>query len=69
MRTAIVNIPKKDEKTIRLFFRKLKLKSKFLSESEQEEMAIAQWINEGLKSEKVSEEVFIQTLKKRGVKI
>ena len=69
MKTIIVNIPEKKEDFFLAFLNEYGFKSKVLTEDEKEDMAIGKWINEGLKSEDVSEDVVYNTLRKHGVKI
>jgi hypothetical protein len=40
-----------------------------VSEDEKEEIALANWIDEGMKTEEVSEQTVYTTLRKHGVKI
>lgn len=69
MKTIIVNVPEKDEILFNALLKKLGFKSRTVSEDEREEKALAQWIDEGMKSEDVSEEAVYATLRKHGVKI
>jgi len=69
MKTIIVNIPEKKESFFLSLLKEFQFRSRVLTDEEREEMAIAKWIDEGMKSEDVSEEVIYQTLRKRGVKI
>ena len=69
MKTLIVNIPDRDENMFISLFKKLKFKARVLSEEEQEEMAMAKWIDEGKNSGEVSEKVIFETLRRHGVKI
>ena len=69
MKTIIVNIPEKKEDFFLSLLKEFRFKSKVLTEVEKEDMAIGKWINEGMKSEDVSEEVVYNTLRKHGVKI
>jgi len=69
MKTVVVNIQKKDERFFLEFLKKIKVKARVLTEAEREEMAMAKWIDEGMKTEDVSEKKIFSLLKKRGVKI
>ena len=69
MKTVIVNVPEKDEDLFSALLKKLGFKSRVVSEEEKEEAALAKWIDEGMKSEEVSEETVYATLRKHGVKI
>ena len=69
MKTIIVNIPEKKEDFFLSLLKEFKFKSKVLTQDEKEDIAISKWINEGLKSEDVSEEVIFSTLRKHGVKV
>ena len=69
MKTVIVNIPEKKEDFFLSLLKEFHFKSKVLTEEDKEDMAIGKWINEGLKSEDVPEEVVFNTLRKHGVKI
>ena len=69
MKTVIVNIPEKKEHFFLTLLKEFRFKSRVLTAEEKEEMAIARWIDEGLESEDVSEEVVFKTLSKHGIKI
>ena len=69
MKTIIVNVTDKDENLFKALLQKMGFKSHVVSEDEKEEAALAKWINEGLKTEEVSEETVYNTLRKHGVKI
>jgi hypothetical protein len=69
MKTVIVNIPEKKEFFFLSLLKEFRFRSRVLTDEEREEMAIAKWIDEGMESEDVSEEVVYKTLRKRGVKI
>ena len=69
METIIVNVPGKDKNLFLSLIKKLKFKSRVLSEEEKEDMAIAKWIDAGMKTKEVNEEIVFATLKKHGVKI
>lgn len=68
MKTVIVNIPEKKESYFMNFVSKHHLKTRIV-DNEEDEMLMAKWINEGMGSEEVSEEVIFETLRKNGVKI
>ena len=68
MKTVIVNIEKKDEVFFRELFKKFRIKARVLSDEEKEEMALAEWIDEGMKSEDVPLEKVLKHLRKHGVK-
>jgi hypothetical protein len=67
MTTVIVNIPEKKEHLFIDFLKKNHLKMQILK-SEEDEDLMAKWIDEGLKSPEVSEEIVFETLRKNGVK-
>jgi hypothetical protein len=69
MKTVIVNIPEKKEDFFLSLLKEFRFKSRVLTEEEKEDMAIAKWINEGIESKDVSEDVVFNTLRKHGVKI
>jgi hypothetical protein len=69
MKTIIVNVPDKDESMFEALVKKMGFKWHTLSESEKEEMALAKWIDEGMKSEDITEETVFATLKKHGIKV
>ena len=68
MKTIVVKVPEKKENYVRQFLKRHHLKSQMI-EKEEDEALIAKWINEGAKSEEVSEEEVLETLRKNGVKI
>lgn len=69
MKTIIVNVPDKDETLFSSLVKKLGFKSRTVKEKEQEEIALAKWITEGMKSEDVTESTIFSTMRKHGVKI
>lgn len=69
MKTIIVNVPDKDESLFEALVKKMGFKSHIIEGDEREEKAIDKWIDEGMKSEDVSEETVFATLKKHKVKI
>ena len=69
MKTIIVNVPDRDENLFNSLVKKLGFKSRIVPEEEKEEIALAKWIDEGMESEEVSEEIVYATLRKHGVKI
>lgn len=69
MKTIMINIPEKDETFFKLLFKKFHLKPHVLTEEEKEDMAMAEWIDEGMKSREVSEKTVFATLRKHGIKI
>jgi len=69
MKTIIVNVPDKDESLFSALVAKLGFKAHLVSEDEKEEHALARWIDEGMKTEEVSEKAVYTTLRKHGVKI
>ena len=69
MKTIIVNVPDKDETFILSLLKKFKLKTQVLTDEDMEDEALAEWIKNGLKSDEVSKEQIVETLRKRGVKI
>jgi hypothetical protein len=68
MKTVIVKVPEKKESNFREFLKRHHLKSQVVEKEEDEEL-IAKWINEGMKSEEVSEEEIFEILRRNGVKI
>ncbi|MBW8051942.1 MAG: hypothetical protein FVQ77_16705 [Cytophagales bacterium] len=68
MKTVIVNIPEKKESLLFNYFKKHRLKAHVVDDEADEEL-IAKWINQGLESGEVSEEVIFETLRKNGAKI
>ena len=68
MTTVIVKIP--DKKTSRFvnYFKKHRLKLRILKSKEDDDL-MAKWIDEGMKSEEVTEEEIFDVLRKNGVKI
>ena len=68
MKTVIVSIPDKKEKLVTSFLKKNRLKSRVLTDEDKEEMALAEWIDEGMKSEDVPIEKVFEHLRKHGVK-
>jgi len=67
MKTVIVNIPEKKKDLLISFLTKNHFKAKILTDEEQEEMAIAKWIHEGMESEDVPKEKVYAHLRKHGV--
>ena len=68
MKTIVANIPDKKENLLLSFFKKHRLKMRVV-EQEEDETLLAKWIDAGMKSGEVSEEVVYETLRKNGVKI
>ena len=68
MTTIVVKIPDKKENLMKEFFRKHRLKTRVIRAKEDEEL-MAKWIDGGMKSGEVSEEIVFETLRKNGVKI
>ncbi len=69
MKTIIVKVPDKDETLFSALLAKLGFKSHVVSEDEKEEIALAKWIDEGMKTEEVSEQTVYSTFRKHGVEI
>lgn len=69
MKTIIVNVPDKETELFTNLINRFGFKSRIISDEEKEEAVIHKWIEEGLNTEEVSEEVVFKTLKKHGVKI
>ena len=69
MKTLIVNVPDKDESLFSSLLKKMKFKSRTLTEEEKEEMAMAKWIEDGANEKEISQEKVYSTLRKHGVKI
>ena len=68
MTTVVLRIPEKKEPLFRSFLKKHRLKMRVIERREDEDI-IAKWIDEGMKSGEVSEEVIFETLRKNGVNI
>jgi len=68
MKTIIVNIPDQKENFFMTLFKKHHLKPRVLQFEEDEDL-IAKWIDEGMESGEVSEEVIFETLRKNGIEI
>ena len=68
MKTVIVNIPDKKENLFLNFFKKHHLKMRVV-EREEDETLMAKWIDEGMKSEDVSEEAIFEIFRKNGIKV
>lgn len=69
MTTMIVNVPDREKGFFNSLLKKFGFKSRVVSENEKEEIAMAKWIDEGMKTEEVPEETVYRTLRKHGVKI
>ncbi len=69
MKTIIVNIPEKDENLFTALLNKFGYKSRLVSADSREDKALGKWIEKGLKTEEVTEEIVFSTLRKHGVKI
>lgn len=69
MKTIIVNVPDKDETLFEAILKKMGYKSRTIRNEENEEKALARWIDEGMESEDIAEETVYATLKKHGVKV
>jgi hypothetical protein len=69
VKTIIVNVPDKDKNLLTSLLKKLGLKSRLIRDNEKEEVALAKWIDEGMKTEEVNKKTIQSTLRKHGVKI
>lgn len=69
MKTIIVNVPDKDQNLFSALISKLGFKSRMVTDDEKEEIALAKWIDEAMKTDQVSEKTVFSTLRKHGVKI
>ena len=69
MKTIIVNIPEKDESLFAALLKKFGYKSRAIGSDVEEDKAFAQWMEKGMKTEEVTEEIVFSTLRKHGVKI
>jgi hypothetical protein len=67
MKTFVVSIEKKDELFFVELLKKFRMKARVLSEEDKEEMALAEWIDEGMNSEDVPVETVLKHLRKHGV--
>lgn len=68
MKTLIANIPDKDESLIMALMKKFGFKMRILSDNDFEnEDAIAEWIDEGLKTEDMPAIKLYEYLRKHGV--
>ncbi|MBW8049808.1 MAG: hypothetical protein FVQ77_05615 [Cytophagales bacterium] len=68
MTTVVLKIPDKKENYFLSLFKKHRLKTRVLEREEDEDL-IAQWIDEGMKSEDVSEEEIFEIFRKNGIKV
>lgn len=66
MTTVVLKIPEKKENYFLNLFKKHRLKTRVL-EQEEDETLITKWIDEGMESGEVSEEVIFETLRKNGI--
>lgn len=69
MKTVLVNIPDKESEFFIQLVKKFGFTSRTISAEDKEEIALAKWIDKAMKSEEVTEEAVLKTLKKNGVKI
>jgi hypothetical protein len=68
MTTVVLKIPNKKENQVMNYLKKNHLKVRIVEQEEDEDL-IAKWIDEGMKSDEVSEEEIFATLRRNGVKI
>lgn len=69
MKTIIVNVPDKETELFTNLINRFGFKSHVISDDEKEETMIHKWIEEGMDTDEVSEEVVFKTLRKNGVKV
>lgn len=69
MKTIVVSIPEKDENLFSALLKKFGYKSRAILSDDVEDKALTKWINKGMETEEVSEEIIFATLRKHGVKI
>ena len=69
MKTVIVNVPDRDEELFLSLVKKFHFKTKVLSKEDLEDETLAKWINEGMKSEDVSEKEIFKIFRKQGIKV
>lgn len=67
MKTIIVNVPENKENLLMKFIHELNLKSKVLTDEDFEDVVLAKWINEGMKTEDVPMETIFEVFKKNGI--
>lgn len=67
MKTIMVSIPEKEESFFLSLLKKLHFKSHVLTDEELEDEALAKWIDEGMKSEKIPIEKVYRLFEKHGV--
>ena len=65
MKTVIVTIPDRKEKTFSSYLKKNRFKSKFVSAEDIEDAQLAAWIDEGMKTEEVPLEKIYELLEKK----
>ena len=68
MTTVLLNIPDKKENLFMTLFKKHHLRMRVLKDDDDED-AMAKWIDEGMKSEDVSEKEIFDIFKKHGIKV
>ena len=68
MTTVVLKIPKNKVPIFRSFLKKHHMKIHIIEKKEDEDI-MAKWIDEGMKSEEVPEEVVFETLRKNGITI
>lgn len=66
MKTVIVNIPDKKEKYFLSLIKKNRLRS-WVLDDEEDEVLMAKWIDEGMKSGEIPIEKVLEHLRKHGV--
>ncbi len=69
MKTIIVNVPDEDATLFLSLVKKFRFKTKVLSKEDLEDEELAKWINNGMKSEDVSEKDIYKIFRKNGIKV
>ena len=67
MKTIIVNVPDKESELFSALIKKFGFKSHVISDEEKEVTIIHKWIEDGMNTDEVAEEVVFKTLQKHGV--
>ncbi len=67
MKTYIVSVPENEIPFVTGLFKKLRIRSKAMSEEYQEELGLAKQIIKGMKSEDISKEKLLSHFRKNGV--
>jgi len=67
MSTVIVNVPKKEEDFFNNLMKKFKFKAHAISAKKMEESALANWIEEGMKTKDIPVKELHKFFKKNGI--